>query len=141
METLSPTKHPTIARPEDDIYEVIPLLFKVGNLPDDINLKEMHSEMTMVLKRILLRLSDRIEGLKIKDIEQKTVVSSRGRDRRGLVNGAGGGSRLLRDSRSLEQDASLYYNVYVVRDDKKKFGPIIIQELRDSFNEVLEQIQ
>lgn len=98
--------------------------------------------MILVLKRILLRLADRIEGLKISGVEEKTVVQrDRGRDlmllRRKLV----GSSHQQHQQRALAQDVTFYYNVNVVRDETKKFGPLIIQEIRDSYNEVLSQIQ
>ena len=121
-----PTKHPTIARPDDDVYEVIPIKFDVMGLPDDVKMRDVKDEMMTVLKRILLRLADRISGLKVSSVEEKVVLS------RKL-------EKMLR--RALEQSVSLYYNVYVVRDDKKKFGPLIIQEIRDSYDEVMEQIQ
>lgn len=44
-------------------------------------------------------------------------------------------------TRELEPNVSLYFNVHVIRDDRKRFGPIIIQEIRDSYGEVMEQIQ
>ena len=97
-------------------------------LPDDIKLRLLKDEMTTVLKRILLRLADRIPGLKISEIEEKIVLT------RNLL-------RALRQQRELQQDFSLYFNVYVIRDEKKNFGPLIIQEIRDSYDEVMQQIQ
>ena len=123
----APTKHPTIAMPEDDLYEVIPIKFDINGLPNDISMRELKNEMKSVLKRILLRLTDAISGLKVTEVEERVVATRRGRM---LVNAL----RRLRDE-------TIYFNVYVVRDDDKKFGPLIIQEIRDSYNEVLEQIQ
>jgi hypothetical protein len=120
-----PTKHPTIAAPEDDDYEVIPIKFDVGGLPDGIKMRELKEEMTTVLKRILLRLAERIPNLKISSIEEKVVLSR----------------NLEKALRALEQDVTLYFNVYVIRDDDRKFGPLIINEIRDSYDEVLDQIQ
>ena len=45
-------------------------------LPSDLNNREMdelHEEMGTVLKRILLRLSDRISGMKVSNVEQKIL--------------------------------------------------------------------
>ena len=126
--STQPTKHPTIGAPEDDVFEVIPIKFDVMGLPDDIKLRLLKDEMTTVLKRILLRLADRIPGLKISEIEEKIVLT------RNLL-------RALRQQRELQQDFSLYFNVYVIRDEKKNFGPLIIQEIRDSYDEVMQQIQ
>jgi len=50
--------------------------------------------------------------------------------------------REVLDERELSQTVTLYFNVYVVRDDEgTKFGPLIIEEIRNSYNEVLDQIQ
>ena len=120
-----PTKHPTILAPEDDDVEIVPIKFDVMGLPDSISMRDLKDEMTTVLKRILLRLADRIPGLRIMEIEEKVVLNR----------------NLLKALRSLKRDVTLYFNVHVVRDDDKKFGPLIIAELRDSYDEVLDQIQ
>lgn len=123
-----PTKNPTISRPEEDMFEVVPIKFDVMGLPDNLSMRELKDEMTIVLKRILLRLADRIKGMKVSNVEEKVVVQ------RDLL-------RKLMRMRGLEKDVTLYYNVYVIRDDKKKFGPLIIQAIRDSYSEVIEQVQ
>eukprot|EP00571_Detonula_confervacea_P012358 CAMPEP_0172303322 /NCGR_PEP_ID=MMETSP1058-20130122/4864_1 /TAXON_ID=83371 /ORGANISM="Detonula confervacea, Strain CCMP 353" /LENGTH=477 /DNA_ID=CAMNT_0013014077 /DNA_START=29 /DNA_END=1458 /DNA_ORIENTATION=+ len=122
-----PTKHPTIDAPEDDDYEVVAIKFDIKGLPDGISMRKLKDETTTVMKRILIRMQDSITGLKISNVEEKVVLT------RNLV-------KTLRE-RALETDVTLYYNVYIVRDDDKKFGPLIIQEIRDSYSEVLEQIQ
>ena len=85
--------------------------------------------LTTVLKRILLRLADSINGLKISSVEEKVVLSRRL-------------EKLIR-LRALQEtkDVTLYFNVKVVRDDDRKFGPLIINEIRDSYDEVLDQVQ
>lgn len=123
--TAPPTKHPTMAAVEDDEYEIVPIKFEVGGLPDEVNRRELEEEMMTVMKRILLRLAGRVPGLKISRVEEKAVL----------------GKSLLRRLRKLEKTVTLYYNVYVIRSDEKRFGPLIIEELRDSYGEVLEQIQ
>ncbi len=120
-----PTRHPTIAAPEDDVYEVIPIKFDVMGLPEEISVRNIKDEMKTVLKRVLVRLSERIPGLKITNVEEKAVFDH----------------NLLRTPRALEKDLTVYFNVYVLRDDEKKFGPLIIAELRDTYEEVLDQIQ
>ena len=129
--TSNPTKHPTISTdPEEDAFEVIPIKFDVMGLPDDIKMRELRDEMTAVLKRILIRLADRISDLKISEVEERMAPR---RNTRNLLRVA--------TTRELEQNVSLYFNVHVIRDDRKRFGPIIIQEIRDSYGEVMEQIQ
>ena len=128
-----PTKHPTIAAPEGDDFEIVPIKFDVGGLPCEVDMRELKEEMRTVLKRILLRLADRIEGLKISNVEEKVVLSRH--MLRALQNQAdcfvGVGKK----------DVELYFNVYVVRDDDREFGPLIISEIRDSYELVLEQVQ
>ena len=117
----APTKYPTIRAPDDDDWEIVPIEFQVGGLPTDIRMRELKDEMKIVLQRILVRLADRIEDLKISKIEEKFVPKR---------------------SRNMQatNDVVLLFNVFVVRSDKKKFGPIIIQELRDNYGEVREQM-
>ena len=128
-----PTKHPTISRPEESDYEVIPIKFDVLGLPNGIRVREVKDEMTTVLKRVLLRLSDDNEGsmeeLIISNVEEKVMPVS--------INDNNAASSSLRSATSL----TLYYNVYLVRNDEYKFGPIIINEIRNRYNEILDQIQ
>ena len=120
-----PTKHPTIEADEDDLYEVVPIKFDVAGLPDGVSTRELKSEMKTVLKRIVVRLSDRIPGLKVTRVEESAV----------------NGRRLQGTLRALERDVSIYFRVFVLRDDDRRFGPLIISEMRDSYQEVLNQIQ
>ena len=53
--------------------------------------------------------------------------------------GGGTGDLLLRQ-RALVQDVTVYYSVNVVRDDNKKFEPLIMQGIRNSYNVMLSQI-
>ena len=99
----APTKHPTIADPGDDAYEIIPIMFEVESVPEDLNMTELKSEMKLVLKRILYDLSENVPGLKLSNVEDK-VVENR---------------HLLRTQRFL-RDVSFYYNVYVIRDEDVK---------------------
>ena len=128
----APTKHPTIEAPEDDLYEVVPIKFDVMGLPDEISMRELKDEMTIVLKRILLRLADRIEGMKVSEVEERVVVTRNLGNRR---------KKVRQRHRDLKQDVTLYYNVYVLRDENIKFGPLIIRDIRDNYGEVLEQVQ
>mmetsp|Transcript_2146 Transcript_2146/g.3837 ORF Transcript_2146/g.3837 Transcript_2146/m.3837 type:complete len:204 (+) Transcript_2146:57-668(+) len=141
------TKYATISKPEDDEYEIVPLRFDIQGLPEDVNMRDLKEEMNMVLKRILVRLSEKIEGLKVSNIKER-VVDDRGRRdlmQKALISLSQQLQATTREEahhhRALEKDISLSYNVYVVRDENKKFGPLIISEMRKSYVEVLEQIQ
>jgi len=119
-----PTRHPTIVALKDD-FEVVPIKFDVMGLPDSTSVRQLKDEMAIVLRRVLIRLSERIPGLKVKNVEEKVVMNR----------------SLEKSLRALAKDVTLYFNVNVVRDDDRQFGPLIIAAMRDSYDEVLTQIQ
>jgi hypothetical protein len=80
---------------------------------------ELKEEMETVLTRILLRLADRVEGLSVTNVEQ-TVPKL--------------------EEAKIRGQATVYFNVEIVRAEGSKFGPLIIQAVRDSYDELLEQI-
>ena len=121
-ETSSPSKYPTIALIEDD-EEIIPIQFSVSGITNTVSIVDINDEMEIALKRILLRVAESIDGLKI--IKVEAIVSPLSKLRRVLE----------------EQQLILYFHVYVVRSDEKKFGPYIIQGIRDSYEEVFSEIQ
>ena len=85
--------------------------------------------MEIVLKRIILRLAGNIDGLKVSKVEAVNLS----RNFR---------QRQLRLERALEDEVTQYFHVYVIRDDEDKtYGPYIISGIRDSYDEVLAQIQ
>jgi len=88
-------------------------------------MRVLKNEMVTVLKRILLRLSQNIPGLKISNIEELVTFNR----------------NLEKALRALKKDVTLYFDVYVVRVEGKEFGPLIIAEIRDSYEQVLDQIQ
>ena len=121
-QTRQPSNEPAT---QNDLYEVIPIKFNVGGLPDTVSRSILIDEMTTVLKRVLLRLAERIPGLKISSVEEVTHLSTAPH----------------RDLRVLKLDVTVNFHVYVVMDEEKRFGPLIITELRDSYDEVIEQIR
>ncbi len=142
--TGNPTKHPTISRPEDDDLEVVPIRFDITGLPDNVNMGELREEMEKVLKRILLRLADRIDGLKVSDVQLRNVNRERDllADEDDSEENTVQPSTSLRHQRDLLRDVSLMYDVSVVRDPNgRRFGPLIITYMRNNYGEILEQIQ
>ena len=123
VEPDPPTKYPTIALDDDDHDEIIPLRVKFTGLPDNISISKLKEELESVLKRILLRLAEKVDGLKILSLEERVVSSLRNLHR------------------ALSSEEILYYNVHVLRVEGAKFGPKIIVEVRDSYDEILSQIQ
>lgn len=122
-----PTKHPTIALPEDDYDEIIPLRVQFTGLPENISMSKLKEELVTVLKRILLRLAEKVDGLKILSLEERVESS--------LLN-----RRSSRRARALSSEEFLYYNVQVLRVEGSKFGPAIISTIRDYYDEMLSQI-
>jgi hypothetical protein len=108
------TKHPTISLLEDDDYDIISIQFIVSNLPDNILMNSIQKEM------------EKIDGMKVMKVEAaKQSVSLQ---------------QQLRE-RGLVKEVSLYFHMYVIRNNDKQFGPYIIHEIHDSYDEVLTQIQ
>jgi hypothetical protein len=87
---------------------------------------DIKKEMEIVFKRIILRVAEKIEGMKVTEVE------------------AFGSSRKLLQrlrERALENEVTMDFSVHIVRDDDKKFGPYIIQAIRDSYDEIISDIQ
>ena len=110
--------------PEDDDFEIVPLKFDLGNLPQDLSTRALKDEMKVVLKRILVRLSERVPQLKISRIEEKVPDQMQLRE------------RILRGKM-----ITIYYNVYVIRREGMKYGPIIIAEIKSRYDEVKDQLR
>ena len=137
--------------PDEDDFEIVPLKFDLGNLPPDISVRGLKDEMKTVLQRILVRLAGEVPELKISSIEEKVLTNMQQRR-----------ERILRG-----KQVSIYYNVYVVRQDGIKFGPLskslrlcvslfrtalipfvhwhrnssVIDEIRSRYDEVKDQLR
>lgn len=85
-------------------------------------MSKLKEELETVLKRVLLRLAESMDNLKILTIEERVVSS-------------------LSSSGAKDGTETLYYNVNVLRVEGTKFGPTIITEIGDSYDEILSQIQ
>ena len=116
--TESPSKHPTINVPEDE-PEIVPIRFDVFGLSQDaISMELLRKELKLVTTRVILRLAESIQGLKISKVEERAG---------GITDNSDGGK-------------SMYFNIYAIRDENKKFAPLIVQAIRDSHAEVVQQI-
>ncbi len=137
-----PSKHPTVSLTDEDGQEIIPIQFVVIGIPDDASIGEVKAEMLSALKRILLQLSEEIEELKVTNIEEKFM-----RKTRNLSKQKDAKKKMimpLRTSnhpRALEQNIEAYFDVSVVYQAEVQFGPIIIKAIRDSYDEIISQIQ
>jgi len=88
-------------------------------LPGNVALGELTQELKTVMTLIILRLAESIQGLKITKVEERAG---------GITDNSEGGK-------------NVYYNVHAVRDENKKFAPLLIQAIRDSHDEMVKQIQ
>lgn len=78
----APTKYPTISKPPEDEFEIVPIKFSARNLPDDVEVRQLKVEMKEILTRILADLSERVEDLRITKIEE--FVPENRRNRKGI---------------------------------------------------------
>ena len=120
--TASPSKYPSVVV-EEDVFEVVPLRFDIIGLPPDAALGEFKKELQTAMSKIILNLAKDVQGLKVTKVEEKV----------------GGLSAALSNNSNNSVD-SVYYTVEVVKDPKKRFAPLIIQGLRDSYDEILQMI-
>ena len=82
-------------------------------------MEDLRNELKLVTTRVVLRLAEGIQGLKISTVEERLG---------GVTDNPDGGK-------------SMYFNIYALRDENKKFTPLIVQAIRDSYKEVVEHIQ
>lgn len=124
----APSKTPTVMLEDDDIYQIIPLRFDISGLHDGYSVSELKSEMKSVLTRILLELAEDIDGLTIKNVEQGVV---------NLVN-TNNANLIIK---KVAGEETMYFNVEVVRVEDMEFGPIVVNAIRDNYNDILNKIQ
>jgi hypothetical protein len=120
--TAAPSKYPSVIMEEDE-FEIIPLRFDVIGLPPDAALGDFKKELETAMSKIILNLGKDIQGLKVTKVEEKV----------------GGISAAISNNSNNLVD-SVYYTVEVVKDPSKCFAPLIIQGLRDSYDQILQMI-
>jgi len=151
--TSPPTKHPTILMKDDidDDFEIVPLRLDIRGLPPNYQMRKLKEEMMIALKWILVRLTEEIDGLSISDIKERDNDDDDDRNRNGralvLQSGTVEDEERLEEQhlatthRFLEDDVTLHYNVYVVRDNDRKFAPLLIKMMKERFVEVLDYVK
>jgi len=121
---------------KEKLYEIVPIKLDIGELPNDFIMRDLKEEAKELLTRIMGFVSERIEGLNLSNIEEDgDDVGSRRSLRRVLLQKQDV-SLLRHSNRMLERDVSLYYVINVANDDDKAFGPMIINEIRTSVQEI-----
>jgi len=121
--TSSPTKQPVASPKFEDIYEVITIKFNFIGTPDFFDKRDLKDEMVKILRRVLIDLANRISSLnlKIKSVEERPIAA-----------------QSIARARNQEE---IYYDVTIVRQEDKQFGPTIENWIRDSFDDIIEQLQ
>ena len=111
------------------VHAAVPLRFDVDGLPESSlsQVADARDEMRTVLDRILEALEGRIPGLKVPYVEERAEPVLLADERVGAA------------SLAPLAGVSVYYTVYVVIEEGKDFGTMIIDELRNSREEVLEE--
>lgn len=115
----------------DDEYEVVIIKFSINGLPKAMNMRELKAEMLIVLKRILIDLMEQVSNLSITNIEENLVMTLMPQNRRRNANA----------DEVINSGYNVYYDVTVVRQPNKEFGPIIIAGLRDSYDIIVQEIE
>ena len=111
-----------------DMFELIPLKFFFGNLPDDedgIDIDDLREQVRIVLKDFLLNLSIRFTGaveMGLSGIKETTRFN--GLENKNQLGGM-----------------DVYYDIKVVREPEQEFAPTIIEEVLDSFDDIVQDIQ
>lgn len=128
-----PTSSPTLRA---SLYEVVPVKFVVGGLPAAVDKARLPEEMMRALRRALTDIAARVPDLKITDVVESDPFAA-GNDRVKLGGATGNGAR------NGNRKERFYYDVTVLRHPNKnrKFGPLIITALRDSYEEILWDIE
>jgi len=117
------------ATEDDDIYEVIPIKFTLNNLPSDVDIRKLKEEMTTILKRILVDLQDRVQDLKVSNVQENLVLNVNSGDQQGSVS-----------SGTVSRD--VYFDVAVVKSQQQeRWGPVIIAGIKDSYDIILDRIR
>jgi hypothetical protein len=124
--SASPTKYPTINVVESSI-ETVPLRFGVEGLPDDVNMRELKDEMRSVLMTIITMLAKNIPDMKLSSIEERVARRRLGNDKKEDDESI---------TRELLRNSEVLFDVNFIRVEGKKFGPLLIQGIKDSMADI-----
>jgi len=108
------------------MFEVIPVKFSISNLPDEIDIPNLKEQVRTALKDFLLELAIRFTGaadLGVSSVKETTRFWGF----EGEMNQVGG--------------MDVYYDVRVIREPEQEFGPTIIEEVIDSYEDIVKDIQ
>jgi len=104
----------------------------VSGLPNELKVRQLKDEMMMVLRIVLTDVAKNQRDLKVTNVEENLVLNDGN-----MLKIRGGDFAYYGDVRK----EVYYYDVSVIRHWNKRFGPIIIAGLRDSYGEAIEYIE
>ena len=114
-----------------DMLEVIPVKFFIGHLPDDedeIEIAALKEQVRTVLKDFLLDLSVRFTGaadMGLSSVKETTRFNEiEGEQKNQQLGGM-----------------DVYYDIKVIREPEQEFAPTIIEEVLDSYENIVQDIQ
>ena len=106
------------------MYELVTVKFHFSNLADDIDMSNLKDELRKVLKDVVMKLAQRVSDMGISSIDQSTTIY--------IEDDEGGGDE--------DQGIDIYYDVKIVKVPDQEFAPLVIQEVIDSYQNMVEDL-
>jgi hypothetical protein len=106
------------------MYELVTVKFHFRNLAEDIDMSNLKDELRKVLKDVVMQLAQRVSDMEISSIDQSTTIF--------IEDDEGGGDE--------DQDIDIYYDVKIVKVPDQEFAPLVIQEVIDSYQNMVEDL-
>ncbi len=106
------------------MYELVTVKFHFRNLADDVDMSNLKDELRKVLKDVVMQLAQRVSDMGISSIDQSTTIF--------IEDDEGGGDE--------DQGIDIYYDVKIVKVPDQEFAPLVIQEVIDSYQNMVEEL-
>lgn len=106
-------------------FELIPVKFSISNITDDTDITNLKETVRNVLQDFILELTLRYTDFEVSNVKETTRFVEDGGENKLQLFGV----------------IDVYYDIKVIRVPKQEFGPFIIQEVIDSYPDILEDIQ
>ena len=149
--TPRPTKTPTISMPLVPDTEDVTLKFALTGLPNDVEITKLKENVLDAIKMILAKMIKRVPSLQVTQINERVCRGRRLLRRRSTVYNneqpipSRHNEQLKSKSVGVERklkDVSVCYVIEVVNDDSgQDYEPLIVTEVRDSYEVILDEIR
>lgn len=149
---LPPTTMPTTKSRSE--FQTIPLKFTLMGLSNDIpRIRDFRDAAMGFMRGMLTTVSYDIDGLKVTAVKERYIDSFLNRHRglatrtRSVINfvyGENATTDKIESQHQEEDDTrvfNLYYDVTIVSDSPRRYGPLLIETVRHRHPEILQQIQ